>query len=222
MKRKGIKRPYSHTLSEDEEILRTQAIQQLHEKVLRQREIIRRNDQKFELVKQMKKQDKQNQVRQLRTARRSFEQRLRLMANSTPSPRTRTYTKIISPEPTPMALLAHFDSIFALTSPKHNFSLRQSLKPKSPKTRHLSEKPQYTPEPEGPELTSKSRLQMHQSRLVSSVGLKSPAYRKMMENELKKIQIEAEMSYESFVETTKSKQKTKFPLYKKPYRLDVD
>lgn len=167
--------PYKH--SDDEVKQRMKSFQQLKEKVIKQREEIKMSDEKFELVKQQRRQEALENANEMRKARRAFEQKLRKMADLLPPKRIRhlvNFRSIPNSTRNRSIPIAQGD-FFALTAPSLNKTLA-AITP-SKLDRRKSMQTADSPSEGGPyESPTKSRLQQYQSRLASRETVKSSAF----------------------------------------------
>lgn len=222
-KKIDIRNLYPHKHSDDELEARGQSFAALKDRVHRQREKIRRTDLVHERLKASKLQEEIARAMELKAAKLRFEQQLRENADALPKRKIyHSQHRSLRPITTRTSVPARTaDNFFSLTATKldsSNSAIRPSRHIRT-KSLQSSENLPIDLEPERVE-TPASKLTQHQNKLVSKVNVKSPAYRNMMEYELKKIKQDAEMSYETFIVSTKNKTKPKFKLYTHEDKLD--
>jgi hypothetical protein len=121
-KKVDISKLYPYKYTEDDLQLRVNTFMQLKDKVLRQREAIKQNDDKFEMIKLKLKDDKVLKDNALRLAKQDLQSRLKQLVNAIPAKR-HTF-KRREPRMQPMNRASPTSGLFALTAPKTDLVLR--------------------------------------------------------------------------------------------------
>jgi hypothetical protein len=213
---------YPHKHSEDELQQRLETYQRLNQRVLRQRELIKQNDNRLEENRLKRLHEEINKFNEARSNKLRFVRHFREMAEVVTRRRSSQPRSVLTP-----------DVNQSLNMTRDFFNLTQQSRARTPSLKlKLPARPASLPSPIDPKLelvdnkedlptetpaavkSQKSKLQQLQDRLVSRVRVQTPEYRSMMNEELRKIRKEAELSYELFVRSSKTKPKAKIPLYK--------
>lgn len=132
-----IRRLYPHKHSDDELQSRLQDFQRLKERVKHQRIVIKKNDDRFEKAQKRRIEEDTEKVKEIASARRTFEQSLRKKANALPVKRVRAFSHVRSIRTADHRLIAQTtnqDNFFSLTAPL-NLATADSLPSHKPKRR---------------------------------------------------------------------------------------
>jgi hypothetical protein len=133
-KKIDIRTLYPHKHSDDELQARLDDFQRLKERVHQQREVIKKNDDRFERAQRRRIEEEADKVKEIAYARRTFELSLRKMANALPERRVRAFSHARSLRTTAprMTSQAAQDTFFSLTAPL-NLETQDSFRSHRPK-----------------------------------------------------------------------------------------
>jgi hypothetical protein len=174
-----ISKLYPYKYIEDDMQLRVKTFMQLKDTVLRQREAIKLNDDKFEIIKLKLKDDKALKDNALRLAKQELQDRLRLLVNAIPSKRHAFKRRVLGRRQ--MHSASPTSDLFALTAPMNDGALRSLDTPRISGLNRAN-----TVEPDDRRLQSPDAYSKQQSR-DTKLRDKLPALRRIKENERENI-----------------------------------